>query len=63
MISEMRKLRILKNLTLDDLFLRTDINIPKLSRIERGIFKPSKKEKKLISKALGIKPKEIFREN
>ncbi len=60
MISEMRKQRLLKGKTLDDMFIQTDISIPKLSRIERGIFKPSEKEKRLISKALKVEKNLLF---
>lgn len=60
MVSEMRKSRLLKDLTLDDLYLRTGITMPKLSRIERNIFKPTEREKKLICKALKVSVKDIF---
>lgn len=62
MLSEMRKNRVLKDLTLDDLYLRTGIDQSRLSRIERNIFKPSDREKKLISKALRVPVQEIFPE-
>ena len=62
MISKVRKRRLLKGLTLDNIFIQTKIDISKLSRIERGIFKPSEKEKKLISKALKAKAEELFPE-
>jgi len=58
--NNMREIRFHKNLTLDDVFLRTDIWGPKLSRIERGILKPSLKERQLIAKALRSKVEEIF---
>ena len=63
MISEMKKNRILKDLTLDDIYLRTGINIPKLSRIEREILRASEKEKRLISKALREPLLKIFPED
>ena len=59
----MKRQRLLKDLTLDDVFLRTGISIPKLSRIERGIFKPNERERKLIAKVLKAKPEEIFPES
>lgn len=49
-------------LTLDDLYLQTGISIPKLSRIERHIFRPTKKEKKLIAGVLRASIKKIFPE-
>lgn len=62
MISAMRQNRIFKKLTLDDLFLRTRINISRLSRIERKIFKPTEQEKKLIAIALKRPLSKIFPE-
>jgi transcriptional regulator with XRE-family HTH domain len=55
-----RKCRLKKGMTLDDVFLKTGIHMPKLSRIERGIFKASSKERKLISRALGISIRDLF---
>jgi transcriptional regulator with XRE-family HTH domain len=63
MISEMKKRRLIKGLTLDDIYLRSGIDISRLSRIERGIFQPSQREMKLISKALRVRQKDIFTEN
>lgn len=60
MISEMRKARILRGLTLDDLWLKTGINISKLSRLERSIFKPTDDERIRIAKALKVAPDNIF---
>jgi len=62
MISAMRQNRIFKKLTLDDLFLQTGINISRLSRIERKIFKPTEQEKKLIAIALKRPLSKIFPE-
>ena len=62
MMSPMRKLRLLKGLTLADVWLKTQIHMSKLSQIERGIFKPNQQERRLISKALGISEREIFSE-
>jgi len=56
----MRKIRQFKGLTLDDVYLKTGISIPKLSRIERGIFKATEKEKRLISRALKTPKKKVF---
>jgi len=56
----MRKIRQFRKMTLDDVFLKTGISIPKLSRIEREIFQPTQKEKKLISRALQMPIKKVF---
>ena len=58
-----RKIRLFKEVTLDDIFLQTKIPISKLSRIERGIFQPNEIEKKLISKALKQPVSKIFPKN
>lgn len=55
-----RRIRLLKELTLDEIFLKTNITISKLSRIERGIFKPTDKEKILISETLGEPTEKVF---
>ena len=57
-----RKIRLLKEITMDDIFLQTKIPISKLSRIERGIFQPNEIEKKLISEALREPVSKIFPE-
>ena len=59
-MKQVRKIRILKEITLDDIFLKTKIPISKLSRIERGIFSASEKEKKLISETLGEPTEKVF---
>lgn len=56
----LRKERILKEKTIDDVFMKTRIPISKLSRIERGIYQATEKEKKLIAKALGEPINKIF---
>ena len=61
-MKEIRKIRLLKERTLDEIFLRTRIPIAKLSRIERGIYKATEKEKRLISKALGEPEEKVFPE-
>ena len=47
-------------MTLDEIYLKTGINISKLSRIERGIFKPRYEEQIMIAEALGVPLSEIF---
>ena len=60
MITEMKKLRFLKGLTLDDIYLKTKIDISRLSRIERQIFKPTDEEKNLIAKVLQVRINQLF---
>ncbi len=62
MKNRIRELRFKNGLTMDDVFVLTKIWPAKLSRIERDIFKPSPREKKLISKALRAPIKEVFPE-
>lgn len=62
MVNRMRRLRFEKSMTLDDLYLKTKIWSPKLSKIEREIFNPTEKEQKLISEALQTPIKEVFPE-
>jgi len=59
-MKEVRRIRILKEMSMDEVYIKTKIPIPKLSRIERGIFEPSEKEKKLIARALKVPKSEIF---
>jgi transcriptional regulator with XRE-family HTH domain len=59
-MKEIRKIRLLKERTLDDIFIRTRIPIAKLSRIERGIYEATEKERKLIAKALGEPEDKVF---
>ena len=54
MLTPVRKRRLLKELTLDDLSCRTNIGVPKLSRLERNLLKPTPRERELISKALEV---------
>ncbi len=60
LVLPMRKARLLCGKTLDDLFQETGIQIPRLSRIERGIFKAHADEKGRIAKSLHVKLDEIF---
>ena len=61
-ISESRLARLVQGMTLDELSQLTQINIPKLSKIERGLVIPRDEEKFLLSVALGKEAKEIFPE-
>lgn len=62
MANNIRKIRRRKEITQDVLYSKTKIWPARLSRIERGIFTASEKEKKSISKALGTPIAEIFPE-
>ena len=61
-ISEMRKLRFFKGLSLDDIhvFTRRRISQPQLSRIERGIAIPSDEDKELIARAMKEPVSKVF---
>jgi len=61
-VSKLRKCRLLKGLTLWDIYLKTNRKLPpsKVSLIERKIFEPSQTEKTLLSKILGKSQGELF---
>jgi len=61
--NHMKDIRYHRGLTLDDLYLMTGIWQPRLSRIERGIFKPKQEEKEKISEALNSSIVVIFPES
>jgi len=63
MKNRIRELRFKNGLTLDDVFVKTKIWPSRLSRIEREVFKPSFREKKLISKVLKSPIKKVFPEH
>jgi transcriptional regulator with XRE-family HTH domain len=62
---KMRRVRLLKEITLDELYLRTGrkISQPRLSRFERGIALPSEEEKALIARALKEPVERLFPED
>ena len=60
--NKLKKIRFDQQLTQDDLFCLTRIWPAKISRIERGVFRPTSKEKKLLSKALKTSVYKIFPE-
>ncbi|GAH74941.1 unnamed protein product [marine sediment metagenome] len=60
--NKLKQIRFFCGLTQDDIYLLTNIWPSQISRIERGIFRPTPKEKKLLSKALKIPIREIFPE-
>lgn len=55
-----RKVRLEKNITQDEVFLKVGIHQARLSKIERGIFEVNEKERKLLAEALGVNQREIF---
>ena len=62
MMNKIREIRFYRGFTQDDIYLKTKIWPSRLSRIERGVFEPTEKEKELISRALEVPADEIFPE-
>jgi transcriptional regulator with XRE-family HTH domain len=60
--NKLKQTRFFRGLTQDDIYLLTNIWPAKISRIERGVFRPTPKEKKLLSKALKTPIRELFPE-
>ncbi len=60
MTNRLREIRAAKRITQFQLRILTGIQQSKLSFIENGLIKPGTEEKEKISKALGLKPEEIF---
>ena len=60
--NRIKEFRFFKKMTQDDIYLLTNIWPARISKIERGIFRPTSKEKKLLSKALKTPIREIFPE-
>lgn len=61
-MNHMKKFRHRRGMTLDIIYLKTGIDISRLSRVEREIFKPKLKEKRLIARVLGKRIVEVFPE-
>lgn len=61
-MNHMKKFRSQLGVTLDIIYLKTGIDISRLSRIERQIFKPKEKEKRVISRVLGKRIMQVFPE-
>jgi transcriptional regulator with XRE-family HTH domain len=61
-VKRARLRRLEQGLTLDDLFLRSGgrLHPPRISRIERGILRPSARERQLLAQALGVPEDELF---
>jgi transcriptional regulator with XRE-family HTH domain len=60
MSNRLRDVRVLKRITQFQLRLQTGINATKISFIENGLIEPREEEVKKFSKALGVRPEEIF---
>ena len=60
MTNRLRDVRVLKRVTQFQLRLQTGINATKISFIENGLIQPKEDEVKRLSKALGVRPEEIF---
>ena len=61
--NRLKVIRFHKGLTQDDLYLITNIWPAKISKIERGVFRASSKEKELLAKALKCSVYKIFPED
>jgi len=59
-MNRLREFRAIRRVTQFQLRLITGINQAKISFIENGLIEPRDDEKKKLSKALGVKPEEIF---
>jgi transcriptional regulator with XRE-family HTH domain len=59
-MNRLREARVLKRITQFQLRLSTGIHQSKISMIENGLVNPREDEKKRLSKALGVKPEEIW---
>jgi len=60
--NNLKKIRILNELTQGDLEIRTGIHQSELSRIESGVRKANIEKKRKLALVLGITEKELFPE-
>jgi transcriptional regulator with XRE-family HTH domain len=60
--NKIREVRQRKNMTQDEIYLKVGIHQARLSKLERGIFEPNEKERKLLIEALEASEKELFPE-
>ena len=60
MLSNLRKERLLRQLSLYDLRAKTGIGVSKLSLVERGLEQPRDDEKVRLAKALGARVQDLF---
>lgn len=56
----LRKIRLSKGLSQEELANSSDVSLPQITRIERGIVNPTICTIKCIAKGLSIKTKELF---
>ena len=61
--NRLKIIRFHRGLTQDDLYLITNIWPAKISKIERGVYRASSKEKELLAKALKTSIYKIFPED
>ena len=63
--TQLRKVRREKEITLDEVFVLTGrkLSQARISSLERGIFIPNDKDKKLLSKALKTPIDQLFLKN
>lgn len=59
-MNKLREIRVIKRITQFQLRLSTGIHQSKISMIENELVDPREDEKKRLSKALGVRPEEIW---
>lgn len=59
----LRALRKARGLSLDDIWLKTGLDRGHLSRLERGLVKPSGRTKKILEKFYGLPASLLFPES
>jgi DNA-binding XRE family transcriptional regulator len=60
MSNRLKVVRAERDITQFELRLRTGINATKISFIENGLIEPTNLEKQKLSRALSVRPEEIF---
>lgn len=63
MSNRLKVLRAERRVTQFDLRIKTGINATKISFIENGLIAPTNLEKQKLSRALSVRPEEIFPES
>ena len=63
LLNRIKTYRFLRNKTQDDLMVQTRIDQSRISRIERGVLKPTDEEKQKLAKALKTTAEKLFRNN
>ena len=59
-LSQMRKLRLLAGMTLDEIGVQSGLDQSYLSRLERGLCRPSPQTAEKITAALGCFPADLW---